>query len=169
MDIAQVDIGLGDLRGEAHLRVGTIGEAARDIGARGLLAAPRAAEQVGLPRGGGAEIVELELRGAAAALPLAAERAAGNLAAQIRPVAAQRRQVGGALLAELRLRLADPRLGELDRRAVRQRVVDITVVGRGGMGVRLVRLTEGAQLVSVSVVAAEPEETSANETPTEGT
>ena len=51
---------------------------------------------------------------------------------------------------------------------VRQRVVDITVVGRGGMGVRLVRLTEGAQLVSVSVVAAEPEETSANETPTEG-
>ena len=41
-------------------------------------------------------------------------------------------------------------------------------VGRGGRGVRLVRLTEGAQLVSGSVVAAEPEETSANETPTEG-
>ena len=38
---------------------------------------------------------------------------------------------------------------------VRQRVVDITVVGRGGMGVRLVRLTEGAKLVSVSVVEAE--------------
>jgi len=41
---------------------------------------------------------------------------------------------------------------------VRQRVVDITVVGRGGMGVKLVRLTEGAKLVSVSVVAAEPDE-----------
>jgi len=41
---------------------------------------------------------------------------------------------------------------------VRQRVVDITVVGRSGMGVRLVRLTEGAQLVSVSVVAAEPDD-----------
>ena len=41
---------------------------------------------------------------------------------------------------------------------VRQRVVDITVVGRGGMGVRLVRLTEGATLVSVSVVAAEPDD-----------
>lgn len=40
---------------------------------------------------------------------------------------------------------------------VRQRVVDITVVGRGGMGVRLVRLTEGAKLVSLSVVEAEPE------------
>jgi len=38
---------------------------------------------------------------------------------------------------------------------VRQRVVDITVVGRGGMGVRLVRLSEGASLVSVSVAAAE--------------
>ena len=38
---------------------------------------------------------------------------------------------------------------------VRQRVVDITVVGRGGMGVRLVRLTEGAKLVSVSVVEAD--------------
>ncbi|MCQ2395381.1 MAG: DNA gyrase subunit A, partial [Kiritimatiellae bacterium] len=44
---------------------------------------------------------------------------------------------------------------------VRQRVVDITVVGRSGMGVRLVRLTEGASLVSVSVVAAEPEENAA--------
>ncbi len=38
---------------------------------------------------------------------------------------------------------------------VRQRVVDITVVGRGAQGVRLVRLTEGAKLVSVSVVEAE--------------
>jgi DNA gyrase subunit A len=38
---------------------------------------------------------------------------------------------------------------------MRQRVVDITVVGRGGMGVRLVRLTEGAKLVSVSVVEAD--------------
>ncbi|MCQ2391185.1 MAG: DNA gyrase subunit A [Kiritimatiellae bacterium] len=44
---------------------------------------------------------------------------------------------------------------------VRQRVVDITVVGRGGMGVRLVRLTEGAKLVSVSVADAEPEEAAA--------
>ena len=41
---------------------------------------------------------------------------------------------------------------------VRQRVVDTTVVGRTGMGVRLVRLSEGASLVSVSVVAAEPDE-----------
>ena len=41
---------------------------------------------------------------------------------------------------------------------VRQRVVDTTVVGRSGMGVRLVRLSEGASLVSVSVVAAEPDE-----------
>ena len=41
---------------------------------------------------------------------------------------------------------------------VRQRVVDITVVGRSGMGVRLVKLTEGAKLVSLSVVAAEPDE-----------
>ncbi len=41
---------------------------------------------------------------------------------------------------------------------VRQRVVDITVVGRSGMGVRLVRLTEGATLVSLSVAEAEPEE-----------
>ena len=40
---------------------------------------------------------------------------------------------------------------------VRQRVVDITVVGRSGMGVKLVRLTEGAKLVSVSVVEAEPD------------
>ncbi len=39
---------------------------------------------------------------------------------------------------------------------VRQRVMDITVVGRSGMGVRLVRLTEGASLVSISVVEAEP-------------
>ena len=38
---------------------------------------------------------------------------------------------------------------------VRQRVVDITVVGRGAQGVRLVRLTDGATLVSVSVVEAE--------------
>ena len=38
---------------------------------------------------------------------------------------------------------------------VRQRVVDITVVGRGAQGVRLVRLTDGASLVSVSVVEAE--------------
>ena len=44
---------------------------------------------------------------------------------------------------------------------VRQRVVDITVVGRSGMGVKLVRLTEGAKLVSVSVVEAEPDEESA--------
>ena len=51
---------------------------------------------------------------------------------------------------------------------VRQRVVDITVVGRGGMGVRLVRLTEGAQLVSVSVVAAEPEEAAASPEGQEG-
>ena len=43
---------------------------------------------------------------------------------------------------------------------VRQRVVDITVVGRGAQGVRLVRLTEGATLVSVSVVAAEEVEES---------
>ena len=41
---------------------------------------------------------------------------------------------------------------------VRQRVVDITVVGRSGMGVRLVRLTEGATLVSISVAEAEPDE-----------
>ena len=41
---------------------------------------------------------------------------------------------------------------------VRQRVSDITVVGRSGMGVRLVRLTEGAKLVSVSVVEAEEEQ-----------
>ena len=41
---------------------------------------------------------------------------------------------------------------------VRQRVSDITVVGRSGMGVRLVRLTEGAKLVSVSVVEAEDEQ-----------
>ena len=41
---------------------------------------------------------------------------------------------------------------------VRQRVVDITVVGRGGMGVRLVRLSEGASLVSVSVAAADEAE-----------
>ena len=45
---------------------------------------------------------------------------------------------------------------------VRQRVCDITVVGRTGMGVRLVRLTDGAKLVSVSVVeASESEETDA--------
>jgi len=41
---------------------------------------------------------------------------------------------------------------------VRQRVVDITVVSRSGMGVRLVRLTEGATLVSLSVADAEPDE-----------
>ena len=46
---------------------------------------------------------------------------------------------------------------------VRQRVVDTTVVGRTGMGVRLVRLSEGASLVSVSVVAAEPDENPAPE------
>ncbi len=40
---------------------------------------------------------------------------------------------------------------------VRQRVVDITVVGRTGMGVRLVRLTDGAKLVSISVAESEPE------------
>ena len=45
---------------------------------------------------------------------------------------------------------------------VRQRVVDITVVGRSGMGVKLVRLTEGAKLVSVSVVEAEPDEETAS-------
>ena len=41
---------------------------------------------------------------------------------------------------------------------VRQRVVDITVVGRSGMGVRLVRLTEGATLVSLSVAESEPDD-----------
>ena len=41
---------------------------------------------------------------------------------------------------------------------VRQRVVDIAVVGRSGMGVRLVRLTEGATLVSLSVAESEPGE-----------
>ena len=41
---------------------------------------------------------------------------------------------------------------------VRQRVSDITVVGRSGMGVRLVRLSDGAKLVSVSVVEAEEEQ-----------
>ena len=41
---------------------------------------------------------------------------------------------------------------------VRQRVSDITVVGRSGMGVRLVRLSEGAKLVSVSVVEAEEDQ-----------
>jgi len=41
---------------------------------------------------------------------------------------------------------------------VRQRVVDINVVGRSGMGVRLVRLTDGAKLVSISVAESEPEE-----------
>jgi DNA gyrase subunit A len=45
---------------------------------------------------------------------------------------------------------------------VRQRVSDITVVGRTGMGVRLVRLTEGAKLVSVSVVEAEEEQPAAD-------
>ena len=40
---------------------------------------------------------------------------------------------------------------------VRQLVVDITVVGRSGMGVKLVRRTEGAKLVSVSVAEAEPD------------
>jgi DNA gyrase subunit A len=44
---------------------------------------------------------------------------------------------------------------------VRQKVVDITVVGRSGMGVKLVRLTEGAKLVSVSVVEAEPNDETA--------
>ena len=51
---------------------------------------------------------------------------------------------------------------------VRQRVSDITVVGRSGMGVRLVRLTEGAKLVSVSVVEAE-EEQSETEAPAAST
>jgi len=46
---------------------------------------------------------------------------------------------------------------------VRQRVVDITVVGRGAQGVRLVRLTDGAKLVSVSVAAAEDDPASAPE------
>jgi DNA gyrase subunit A len=41
---------------------------------------------------------------------------------------------------------------------VRQRVSDITVVGRTGMGVRLVRLNEGEKLVSVSVIEAEEEQ-----------
>ena len=41
---------------------------------------------------------------------------------------------------------------------VRQRVVDITVVGRSGMGVRLVRLPAGATLVSLSVAESEPDE-----------
>jgi DNA gyrase subunit A len=46
-----------------------------------------------------------------------------------------------------------------DGLTVRQKVIDITVVGRSGMGVRLVRLTEGAKLVSLSVVdATETEE-----------
>ena len=47
---------------------------------------------------------------------------------------------------------------------VRQRVSDITVVGRSGMGVRLVRLTEGAKLVSVSVVEAEEDQQNDAET-----
>ena len=47
---------------------------------------------------------------------------------------------------------------------VRQRVVDITVVSRSGMGVRLVRLTEGATLVSLSVAEAEPDEGKEEET-----
>lgn len=53
---------------------------------------------------------------------------------------------------------------------VRQRVMDITVVGRSGMGVRLVRLTEGASLVSISVVEAEPGDDAAagaSETPSD--
>jgi len=44
---------------------------------------------------------------------------------------------------------------------VRQKVCDISVVGRGGMGVKLVRLNEGAKLISVSVVEAEEVEDSA--------
>ncbi len=52
---------------------------------------------------------------------------------------------------------------------VRQKVVDVTVVGRSGMGVRLVRLTEGAKLVSVSVVEAEEVEDSAAGESTAGT
>ena len=43
---------------------------------------------------------------------------------------------------------------------VRQKVCDISVVGRGGMGVKLVRLNEGAKLISVSVVEAEEVEDS---------
>lgn len=46
---------------------------------------------------------------------------------------------------------------------VRQRVADITVVGRGGMGVKLVRLTEGAKLVSLSVVESEEQSASDGE------
>ncbi|MBO7166629.1 MAG: DNA gyrase subunit A, partial [Kiritimatiellae bacterium] len=42
-----------------------------------------------------------------------------------------------------------------DGLTVRQRVCDITVVGRSGMGVRLIRLSDGAKLVSLSVVDAE--------------
>ena len=49
---------------------------------------------------------------------------------------------------------------------VRQRVVDITVVGRGAQGVRLVRLSDGAKLVSLSVAQAEDDEKS--EKPAEG-
>jgi DNA gyrase subunit A len=54
-----------------------------------------------------------------------------------------------------------------DGLTVRQKVIDITVVGRSGMGVRLVRLSEGAKLVSLSVVdATDTEEVPPQETPT---
>ncbi len=45
-----------------------------------------------------------------------------------------------------------------DAQMVRSPVDQITVVGRAAQGVKLVRLSEGAKLVSVSVCAAEPEE-----------
>ncbi|MCQ2388142.1 MAG: DNA gyrase subunit A [Kiritimatiellae bacterium] len=48
---------------------------------------------------------------------------------------------------------------------VRQKVADITVVSRTGMGVKLVRLTEGAKLVGLSVVEAEEVEEAAAERP----
>ena len=44
---------------------------------------------------------------------------------------------------------------------VRQRVADIRIAGRAGQGVRLVRLSPGATLVSVSVVEASEEDTAA--------
>ena len=50
---------------------------------------------------------------------------------------------------------------------VRQKVCDISVVGRGGMGVKLVRLNSGAKLISVSVVEAEEVENTAPETETD--
>ncbi len=125
LPVAQIDIGLGDLGGEAHLGIGEIGRRRLDHRARRLDRTAMPAEQINLPARVETDIVEVQPARAAArcAVLALAEIEARYLGMGVDALHIRARQAVGALLPQRGARLPQPRLRHRDIGIGRERAL----------------------------------------------